>query len=90
MRPGDRKPDCGNKLVPAAGAERLHRELLQWLPGETLFSLVSRLHRLWVQMQVQPNGDAIRRHGAAAVLPVFCRSTSLAALRPDRYAPWTV
>ena len=22
-------------------------ELLDWLPGETLFSLVSRLHRFW-------------------------------------------
>ncbi len=66
MRPGDRKPDCGNKLVPAAGGERLHRELLQWLPGETLFSLVSRLHRLWGYRLADQTADALfgrRRQG---------------------------
>lgn len=47
MRPGDRKPVCGNTHVPAAGCERRNSELLEWLPGETLFSLISRQHRMW-------------------------------------------
>lgn len=66
MRPGDRKPDCGNKLVPAAGAERLNRELLQWLPGETLFGLVRRLHRLRGHRLADQTADVLfgrRRQG---------------------------
>ncbi|WIT14159.1 TniQ family protein [Paucibacter sediminis] len=64
--PGDRKPDCGNKLVPAVGAERLNLDLLQWLPGETLFSLVSRLHRLWGHRLADQTADVLfgrRRQG---------------------------
>lgn len=83
MRPGDRMPDCGNKLVPAACAGRLDRELLQWLPGETLFSLVSRLHRLGGHRLADQTADVLfgrRRmgyqHDFPSGLHEFERSTA--------------
>lgn len=51
MRPGNESSVCGEPRASSLkrdgrglGAEL---ELLQWLPGETLYSLVSRHHRLW-------------------------------------------
>lgn len=47
MRPGDELPDCVHGCAHLAGDGSLVPDLLQWHPGETLFSLVSRHHRFW-------------------------------------------
>lgn len=72
MRPGDQAPDCGNKLDFATDADRLSRELLQWLPGETLFSLLRRLHQLWGHQLADQTADVLsgrRRHGCQHDFP---------------------